>query len=278
MSSVNYTQFYSFNLCFPAEFVAHVEINRPTKLNAFNQDTWRQLREIFHLISVDPNVRIVILSGAGDRAFTSGLELSPELFAMLNGGLDEERARFMTRRIIQDFQRSISAIENCSKPVIGVAHGVAFGLAVDILSATDIRICTSDVRFSVKEVDIGLAADIGTLQRLPKVVNSLSWCKDVVYTARVFGAQEAHAQGFVSKVVESKQKGLEVGLELAKVIATKSPVAVQGSKHLINYSRDRTIQEGLDYTATWNALAIGKDMKDAVAATLSKSKPQYGKL
>ncbi|KAK9370693.1 ClpP/crotonase-like domain-containing protein [Lipomyces kononenkoae] len=279
MPSVSYTQFSFFNVCFPSEFVAHIEINRPEKLNAFNQYMWTQLRDIFHLISADPNVRVALLSGRGDKAFTSGLELSAELLAILNGGdRDDERARFMVRRVIQDFQFSISAIENCSKPVIGVAHGVAFGLAIDILSATDIRICTSDVRFSIKEVDIGLAADIGTLQRLPRVVNSLSWCKDVVYTARVFGAQEAHAQGFVSKVVESKQKGLEAALELAKVIATKSPVAVQGSKHLINYSRDRTIQEGLDYTATWNAFAIGKDMKDAVAATLYKRKPQYGKL
>ncbi|KAK9493896.1 ClpP/crotonase-like domain-containing protein [Lipomyces doorenjongii] len=279
MRSVNYSQFSLFNIYFPAEFVAHVEINRPRKLNAFNKDTWTQLRDIFHLISADPNIRVAILSGAGERAFTSGLELSPELFTMLNGGdYEEERARFMTRRAIRDFQDSISAIENCSKPVIGLAHGVAFGLAIDILSATDIRICTSDVRFSVKEVDIALAADIGTLQRLPKVVNSLSWCKDVVYTARVFGAQEAHLQGFVSNVFESKEKGLEAAFELAKIIVAKSPVAVQGSKHLINYSRDRTVQDGLEYTATWNAFAVGKDMKDAVASAMSKSKPQYGKL
>ncbi|KAJ8101842.1 ClpP/crotonase-like domain-containing protein [Lipomyces tetrasporus] len=279
MGSINYSGFSLFNIQFPTKLVAHVEINRLQKLNAFNRDTWTQLRDIFNLISIDPNVRVVILSGAGERAFTSGLEISPQLMALLNGGdYEEERARFITRRAIRDFQDSISAIENCSKPVIGLVHGIAFGLAIDILSATDIRMCTSDVQFSVKEVDIGLAADIGTLQRLPKVVKSLSWCKDVVYTARVFGAQEALVHGFVSKVAENKQKGFEDALELANVIAAKSPIAVQGSKHLINYSKDRTVQEGLEYTATWNAFAIGRDMKDAIAAALSKAKPRYGKL
>lgn len=128
--------------------------------------------------------------------------------------------------------------------MICVLHGISFGLAIDMSSACDIRVASKDTKFSVKEVDIGIAADIGTLTRLPKIVGNISWVKEVCYTARIFGAEEALRQGLVSAVLEDKAKAMECALKLAKTIAEKSPVAVQGTKHLINYSIDHTVQEG----------------------------------
>src|ERR1700712_2740968 len=119
-----------------------------------------------------------------------------------------------------------------------VMHGFTLGLGIDLACCCDIRICTEDVKFAVKEVDIGLAADAGTLTRLPKVVGSFSWVKDVCMTARLFGAQEALRVGFVSEVANNKEAAIEKSLGVAKVIASKSPIAVQGTKDILNYSND----------------------------------------
>jgi len=124
-----------------------------------------------------------------------------------------------------------------------VLHGVSLGLAIDIACCADVRMCSRDTRFAVKEVDIGLAADIGTLSRLPKAVGSLSWVKDVCLSARVFGADEALSVGFVSQVHESKAAALGAASRLAALIASKSPVAVQGTKELLNHARDHSVAE-----------------------------------
>lgn len=132
---------------------------------------------------------------------------------------------------------------NARLAVICVMHGYSFGLALDISTCADIRICASDTKFAIKEVDIGIAADVGTLTRLPKVVGNFSWVKEVALSARVFGADEAYRVGFVSSVHDTKGKALEVGLRLAALLATKSPVAVQGTKELLNHALDHTIAD-----------------------------------
>lgn len=114
---------------------------------------------------------------------------------------------------------------------------------MDIACCTDIRICTKDVQFAVKELDIGMAADVGTLTRLPKLVGSYSWVKDITLTARTFGADEALRQGFVSQVLDSKELAIEAGVNLAAFIATKSPVAVKGTKALLDHARDHTVAD-----------------------------------
>ena len=128
--------------------------------------------------------------------------------------------------------------------MIAVLHGVSFGLALDMTLCADIRICVSTTRFAVKEVDIGLAADIGTLTRLPKANVPMSFIKDVALTARIFSAQEALAVGIVSAVYETKAEALAKAVEKAKLIASKSPVAVMGTKEVLNYSRDHSVQDG----------------------------------
>jgi delta(3,5)-delta(2,4)-dienoyl-CoA isomerase len=179
--------------------------------------------------------------------------------------------------------------------VICVLHGYSFGLALDISTCADIRICASNTKFSVKEVDIGLAADIGTLTRLPKVVGNFGWVKDVALSARVFDAEEAARVGFVSQVHETKSKALEAGLKMAAMLATKSPVAVQGTKELLNHARDHTVAdskfecceiracllilEGLRYTGIWNsASTITSDVQRALLSGIEKRTPTFEKL
>lgn len=127
--------------------------------------------------------------------------------------------------------------------MICILHGISIGLAIDLSCCADVRLCAADTRLAVKEVDIGLAADIGTLSRLPKAVGSSSWVKDVCLSARFFDAAEALRQGFVSEVHESKAAAVAAGLEKAALIAGKSPVAVQGTKELLNHARDHSVDE-----------------------------------
>lgn len=163
--------------------------------------------------------------------------------------------------------------------VIAVLHDVAIGLAIDIATCADIRICTAKTRFAVKEVDIGLAADIGTLARLPKVVGSLSWVKDVCMTARDFGAAEALAQGFVSQVHEDKATAIAAAVKLASLLASKSPVAVQGTKELLNYGKEHSVADSLRYTQVWNSVALqGEDFVTAMMSSMQKKKPSFSKL
>ena len=210
----DYTFPQHFKVHFPAPFVAHVEISRPSKLNAFSLPMWSEYRQIFTLLSTDPSIRAILLSGAGPRAFTAGLDITSSPLA-LRTDVDPARAAWAMRNLIADWQDAISTPENCPKPVISILHGICYGLAVDIACATDIRLAAADAKISVKEVDIGIAADIGTLSRLPKIVGSASWVKEVVLTARVFGAEEAREKGFVSAVFKDKEEALKEGLRLA---------------------------------------------------------------
>ena len=244
---------------------------------------WLNLSSIFKKLSHDPSIRSVVLTGAGPRAFTAGLDVQA---ASQEGALsssdaptDTARKANTLRRHILEFQDCITAIEKCEKPVIAVLHGISFGLALDMSLACDIRISTKDTKFSVKEVDIGIAADIGTLSRLPHSVGNHSWIKDIAYSARIFGSDEALMHGLVSSVYETKDVAVGKALELATTIASKSPVAVLGTMEIINYSRDHTITEGLNYTAVWNAAMLQtQDVKDAMLSGIQKRKPKFSKL
>ncbi|OJJ69718.1 hypothetical protein ASPBRDRAFT_57339 [Aspergillus brasiliensis CBS 101740] len=273
-----------FNVTFPPErqYVAHVEINRADKLNAFVESMWLELSTIFTRLSSDPSVRAIVLTGAGDRAFTAGLDVkaaSEGLLSDSNTASDSARKATQLRRHIAEFQECISAVEKCEKPVIVAYHGISYGLAIDIGVAADVRVCSADVQFTVKEVDIGLAADIGTLSRLPKVVGNFGWVKEVALSARIFGADEALRVGYVNRVFKNKEEAVRGALDLAGLIASKSPVAVQGTKELLNYSRDHSVAEGLRYTTVWNsAMLQTNDVTAALLSGIQKRKPTFEKL
>ncbi|KAI0009883.1 ClpP/crotonase [Xylariaceae sp. FL0662B] len=278
-----YSDFKYFIVSSPAEYVAHVEINRPLKFNAFIEEMWIELAKVFAKLSHDPEIRAVILSGAGDRAFSSGLDVqaASQGSILVENDKQQDGARKATkfRRHVTEFQDCISGIEKCEKPVICVLHGISIGLAMDISCCADVRICSKDTKFSVKEVDIGLAADIGTLSRLPKVVSSFSWVKDVCLSARYFDADEALSVGYVSQVLETKREAIGTAIKLASLISSKSPVAVQGTKELLNYARDNSVADSLRYTKVWNqAMTQTDDIKSALLSGLKKTKPRFEKL
>jgi len=271
-----------FNVTWPSEYVAHVEINRPEKLNAFFEDMWLEFGGLFNELSRDPRVRCIVLSGAGERAFTSGLDVqAASQSSVLRGGESGDSARRATelRRYISGFQECISAMEKCEKPVVCVTHGISWGLAIDIACCADIRVCAKDTSFAVKEVDIGMAADMGTLSRLPKAVGSQSWVKDVCLSARTFSAAEALSVGFVTQIHDTKAQAVGAAQRLAALMASKSPVAVQGTKELLNHARDHSVADSLRYTGIWNSAALqSKDLQAAVMSGLTKKTPRFEKL
>ncbi|KAF2737031.1 ClpP/crotonase [Polyplosphaeria fusca] len=281
MANADDFQYEFFNVTFPAEYVAHVEINRPEKMNAFKEIMWQNLQSIFNKLSHSPDVRAIVLTGAGDRAFTAGLDVhsASQTSHLTPSSPDPARTANTLRRHILDFQSCITSVERCEKPVIAVLHGIAYGLALDLCLACDIRLAASQTRFSVKEVDIGIAADVGTLSRLPRAAGNASWVKEICLTARVFGASEAEKFGLVSGVYGDKSAAVQKALEMAGVIASKSPVATMGTKEILNFSRDRGVEDGLRYTAAWNAgMVQTRDVKEAMLSGVQRRKVVFEKL
>lgn len=172
-------------------------------------------------------------------------------------GDDPARRAMLMTAWIREFQDALTQMEKCHKPVIAAVHNVAYGLAVDLLSAVDVRFAADDVRFSVKEVDAGLAADIGTLQRFPKIVGNDSWVRELTYTGREFDAKEALQHGFVSKIVPGgKEAVFKEAIKTATIMAEKSPVALRLTKQTLLHSRDHSVQDGLEYIAALNGAGL----------------------
>lgn len=188
-----------FELTLESDGVLQVALHHK-KLNPWNDEMTHEFTAIFAHVRYDPQVDVVVLSGSGP-AFCAGLDVT-------SGGLmelieeDAARSAFALKRHIDEFQASISSLETCGKPTIGAAHGICYGLAVDLLSACDIRYADKGSRFAIREVAIGLAADIGSLQRFPRLIGNDSVFRELAYTAREFGADEAQGIGFLSKVTQ----------------------------------------------------------------------------
>ncbi|XP_072039904.1 delta(3,5)-Delta(2,4)-dienoyl-CoA isomerase, mitochondrial-like [Amphiura filiformis] len=279
-------KFETLRVTSPQQFVYHVELNRPNKMNAMSKRFFRELTECFNRIARDSDCRVVVVSAAG-RMFTAGLDLTDSAFLSeigSNPGTDDEdtdaaRKAMAIYHVVPTLQESMTSIEKCLKPVIAAVHGACVGGGVDLVSACDIRMCSKDAWFSIKEVDIGVSADVGTLQRFPKVVGNDSLVRELAYTSRALRTEEAKELGFVSQTFPDKESLINGAMELATHIASKSPVAVQGTKANLVYSRDHSVQEGLDYVKTWNmAMLQTEDMIKAVTARLQKEQAKFSKL
>ncbi|QSI78913.1 crotonase/enoyl-CoA hydratase family protein [Niveibacterium microcysteis] len=255
--------------------IARITLNRPDKLNALNDEMWRELREAFTWADSTSAARVVILSGNG-RAFSTGIDL-----AMLAGlrerirHADLARSQELLRALILDLQDCVSSIERCRKPVIAAIHGPCIGGAVDIISACDMRYASANAIFSVREIDIGMAADVGTLQRLPRIIPD-GIARELAYTGRNVLAEEAKEFGLVNRVFDTPDQLLEGVGEVAATVAAKSPLAIRGVKEMLNYGRDHSVEDGLRYVATWNASALlSEDLQESVAAMMQKRAPSY---
>ncbi|WP_040268135.1 crotonase/enoyl-CoA hydratase family protein [Pseudomonas rhodesiae] len=254
--------------------VAHVQINRPEKINAMNAAFWTEIIDIFQWIDDTDAVRAVVLSGAG-KHFSSGIDLMMLASVANDLGKDVGRNARLLRRKILELQASFNAVDNCRKPVLAAIQGYCIGGAIDLISACDMRYAAEDAQFSIKEIDIGMAADVGTLQRLPRIIGD-GMLRELAYTGRMIGAEEARSIGLVNRVYADHDSLLAGVLEIARDIAAKSPIAVTGTKAMISYMRDHTVNDGLEYVATWNsAMLQSNDLRVAIAAHMSKQTPEF---
>ncbi|WP_025128358.1 crotonase/enoyl-CoA hydratase family protein [Pseudomonas sp. PH1b] len=254
--------------------IAHVQINRPEKINAMNAAFWSEIVEIFQWIDDTDAVRVVVLSGAG-KHFSSGIDLMMLAGVANELGKDVGRNARLLRRKIFQLQASFNAVDNCRKPVLAAIQGYCLGGAIDLISACDMRYAAEDAQFSIKEIDIGMAADVGTLQRLPRIIGD-GILRELAYTGRTFGAEEARRIGLVNRTYSDAASLLDGVMEIAREIAAKSPIAVSGTKEMLSYMRDHRIDDGLEYVATWNAAMLqSNDLRVAIAAHMSKQKPEF---
>ncbi|PWA25552.1 hypothetical protein CCH79_00019649 [Gambusia affinis] len=234
-----------------------------------------EMVECFQQISDDQACRVVLISGAG-TTFTAGIDLMDMAADILQPeGDDTARIAWNLRKLIRRYQETFSVLEKCPKPVVAAVHGACIGGGVDLITACDIRLCTQDAWFQVKEVDIGLAADVGTLQRLPKVIGSRSLVNELALTARKMYADEAKSSGLVSRVFPDQDAMMAGALQMAAEMAARSPVAVQGTKINLIYSRDHGVAEGLDYMAAWNmSMLQTQDVMKSAQGTMEKKSPK----
>lgn len=269
-----YFMYNSLNLSIE-NHVAYLSINRPEKANAMDEDFWKELPLALKELDQNTGVRVILLYGEG-KHFSSGIDL-----AMLMGlkqsitGLEIGRAGEKIYQFVVGLQETINAVEKCIKPVIACIHGACVGAGVDLISACDIRYASEDAYFCVKEADMGIIADLGTLQRLPKIIPA-GIAAELSFTARKMSATEADKYGLVSKVFDTKENMMEGVKEIANTIAAKSPLVVRGVKKTLLYSRDHAVQEGLSFIAHWNASQLmSKDVEISVMAQMQKQTPSF---
>ncbi len=250
--------------------IATVCLNRADKANAINATMWQEIRQAFDWVDATPEARVAILAGEG-KLFCAGIDL--QMMMGLGPQIQNDcdgRTREALRRVILDLQNTLTSLERCRKPVLAAIHGACVGGGIDLIACADMRYCTADAYFTIKEIDIGMVADVGTLQRLPRLVGE-GMARELAFTGRRLAAPEALDIHLVNRVFESRT-ALHAGVqEIAAGIAAKSPLSVRGIKEMINYARDHSVADGLNYIATWNAaMLMSRDLQEAMLANQGK--------
>ena len=277
---MNKKEYKSFTLEI-SDHVANLILSRPDELNTMSRDFWVELGEVTEEINMNSEVRALVMSSTGKHfcagmdltAFSNGVDNIPE-----DKKPDHARIGEAVYRVAKELQGYISSLENIRVPVIAAIHGGCVGGAVDLVTACDIRLASVDAFFCIQEINIGMAADVGTLQRLPKIIPD-SKMREMAYTGRRMYAEEAKESGLVSDTFESNEKLLEAANNLAKEIATKSPIAIHGLKAVMNYSRDHSVSDSLDFNALWSgAMLSQRDMTEAMTANMEKRDASFDKL
>jgi enoyl-CoA hydratase len=263
--------------------IAVLWLNRPEKRNAMAPEFWTRFPETIDALGADPDVRVIVIAARGP-SFTVGLDLvafGPAVMAgdiaAIDGSQSESDVakRRNTYRQIRLMQRTFTAIAANPKPVIAAIHGHCLGAGVDLATACDIRLAANDAVFSVRETRIAMVADVGTLQRLPDIIDP-GKVAELVYTGRDWDAAEALRIGFVSAVHDDAEAVQRAALAMAETIAANSPLAVQGSKAILNGPRERRIQSELDTVALWNAAFLySDDLAEAIRAFVEKRPPEF---
>jgi enoyl-CoA hydratase len=270
--------------CFKLDVKNHIGnlvLSRPDELNTMSRDFWVELGEVLEVINKDSDIRVVVMSSTGKHfcagmdlnAFTNGVDNIPD-----EKKPDHARIGEAVYRVAKELQEYISTLEKIRVPVIAAIHGGCIGGAVDMVTACDIRLASDDAFFCIQEINIGMAADVGTLQRLPKIIPD-SKMREMAYTGRRMYAEEAKEAGLVSGIYGSQEELLEAANKLASEIASKSPVAIYGLKAVMNYSRDHNVNDSLEYNALWSgAMLSQKDMTEQMTANMEKRDASFNEL
>ncbi|MDX2382218.1 MAG: crotonase/enoyl-CoA hydratase family protein [Acidimicrobiia bacterium] len=267
--------------CFDVEVVdkvGHLRMNRPEKSNSMIPEFWRELPEIVDELSACGSVRAIVLSSTG-KHFCSGMDLA--VFGSNDALRPRAAAGHRSRRnegfrtTALKLQDTFSALERARVPVLCAINGACVGGGIDMVSAADMRYADESAFFSIAEINIGMTADVGTLQRMPKLVAE-GIVRELAYTGRRWTAAEAHAAGFVNRVFSDHDTLIEGVLVIAAEIATKSPMAIQGTKQTMHYTRDHSVADGLEYIANWNAAMFDTDdMTEAATARFEDREPDF---
>jgi enoyl-CoA hydratase len=261
--------------------VAHLQLKRPEALNTMTREFWVELPTIVREIDDRGEARAIVISSTG-KHFSAGMDLA--VFTGGGGGgsaggsqeLGRRRAQF--RQIAMTLQDSFTALEKARVPVLAAIQGGCIGGAVDLISACDLRYSSSDAFFCVQEINIGMTADVGTLQRLPRIVPD-GVAREMAYRGQRLPADRAYQVGLTQEVFDDHESLVDGVLEIAQEIASKSPLAIWGSKEMLNYSRDHSVADGLNYIATWQTgMFQPTDMMETFAAKADKRDPEFDDL
>ena len=252
--------------------VAEVFLNRPEKSNAMNPEFWPQIRDAFEKIGQDPEIRVAILAGNG-KHFSAGLDLVASASIFKGGeGFAEMDSMF---HVVLEMQESATVIEECKKPVIAAVHGACIGGGLDLIAACDIRLASRDARFSLREARIGMIADLGSLNRLPAIIGQ-GHTRELAFTGKDIDAERALRIGLINDIYPDRESCLAAARALAEEIAAAAPLAVQGAKETLNYCRNKSVRDGLEYVAARNCLALkSADVAESVMAFMQKRKPEF---
>ncbi len=267
----------TFNLS-SQDGIAHLQFNRPEAFNSMNRQFWQEFPMALRAIDESGDNRVLVISSLG-KHFCAGMDL--EIFAQPDPDMFQgeagRRAEAM-RRLVLQLQACFNLLEEIRLPVLTAIQGGCIGGALDLVSASDCRYCSEDAFFVVKETELGMAADLGTLQRLPTIIPA-GLARELCYTARKLTAREALACGLVNQVFTDPDTLLEGVMRIAGQIASRSPLAVTGSKQMMNYARDHSLADSLSHMATWQAAMFQPtDMMQTFSANMRKQAPAYESL
>ena len=260
--------------------VATLWLDRPEKLNALHRPLWGAIPAAVAALDADPEVRVIVLGGRG-RAFCAGIDLLDHAPSMSSGGSLSGRgdSPVSRRRAFYDdvrrYQETASCFANINKPVIAAVHGMCLGAGMDLITACDIRLASADATFSVRETKIAMVADVGTLQRLPRVIGD-GPARELIFTGRDIDAARALAIGLVNEVLPNQAALAERANAIAQEIAANSPLAVQGAKHVLGFACRREVDANLDYVAVWNSAFLhSEDLTEAMTAFMQRRTPEF---
>jgi len=254
--------------------IAHIQLCRPNQLNTMNAAFWRELPAVVKAIDREAVARVIVISSTG-KHFTAGMDF--KAFSSMNTSTGGEPARTgeSFRRMVLELQDAFNSLENARMPVLVAIQGACVGGGVDMVCAADSRYCTADAFFTIKETALAMTADLGTLQRLPHLMPQ-GLVRELAYTSRKFAATEALNTGFVNAVFETQQEMLTEVMAIARQIVRQSPMAVTGTKEMINYSRDHGVAESLSYMATWQAGMFSlPDLQRVMQAQMEKLEADF---